>query len=102
MKTASPIGANAARTNRPAAISAATVARRGAKRDRRRVHWNCRADDGYQHARRHLASADAHVRFDLLALTPKTVRNYVSAVLSKLQVVDRAEAILRARAAGLG
>jgi DNA-binding NarL/FixJ family response regulator len=36
-----------------------------------------------------------------LQLTPKTVRNYVSAVLSKLQVVDRAEAILRAREAGL-
>ncbi len=37
-----------------------------------------------------------------LALTPKTVRNYISAVLSKLQVVDRTEAILRAREAGLG
>jgi DNA-binding NarL/FixJ family response regulator len=35
-------------------------------------------------------------------LTPKTVRNYVSAVLTKLQVVDRAEAILKAREAGLG
>jgi DNA-binding NarL/FixJ family response regulator len=39
---------------------------------------------------------------DQLTLTPKTVRNYVSAVLTKLQVVDRAEAILRARQAGLG
>jgi DNA-binding NarL/FixJ family response regulator len=37
-----------------------------------------------------------------LVLSPKTVRNYVSNVISKLQVADRAEAILRARAAGLG
>ena len=35
-------------------------------------------------------------------LTPKTVRNYVSAVLSKLQVADRAAAIARARQVGLG
>ena len=35
-------------------------------------------------------------------LAPKTVRNYVSAVLAKLQVVDRAEAVLKARDAGLG
>ena len=37
-----------------------------------------------------------------LALSPKTVSNYVSNIFSKLQVVDRAEAILRARDAGLG
>lgn len=37
-----------------------------------------------------------------LVLSPKTVRNYVSNVISKLQVADRAEVILRARAAGLG
>lgn len=37
-----------------------------------------------------------------LFLTPKTVRNYVSNVFSKLQVADRAEATLRAREAGLG
>jgi DNA-binding NarL/FixJ family response regulator len=36
-----------------------------------------------------------------LELTPKTVSNYVSNILTKLQVVDRAEAILRAKAAGL-
>ncbi len=35
-------------------------------------------------------------------LSPKTVRNHVSNILSKLQVADRAEAILRAREAGLG
>ena len=38
----------------------------------------------------------------LLSLSPKTVRNHVSNILSKRQVVDRAEAIVRARQAGLG
>ena len=37
-----------------------------------------------------------------LFLSQKTVRNYVSAIFAKLQVVDRAEAGLVARAAGLG
>jgi DNA-binding NarL/FixJ family response regulator len=37
-----------------------------------------------------------------LSLSPKTVRNYVSNILDKLQVTDRAEAIVRAREAGLG
>lgn len=37
-----------------------------------------------------------------LVLSEKTVRNYVSNICAKLQVVDRAEAILRARDAGLG
>lgn len=37
-----------------------------------------------------------------LFLSPKTVRNYVSAILAKLQVADRAEARIVARAAGLG
>jgi DNA-binding NarL/FixJ family response regulator len=37
-----------------------------------------------------------------LGLSPKTVRNHVSAIFGKLQVADRAEAISRARAAGLG
>jgi DNA-binding NarL/FixJ family response regulator len=37
-----------------------------------------------------------------LVLSPKTVRNYVSNIISKLQVADRAQAILRAREAGLG
>jgi len=39
---------------------------------------------------------------DHLLLSHKTVSNYVSTILSKLQVADRAEAILRAREAGLG
>ncbi len=37
-----------------------------------------------------------------LVLSPKTVRNNVSNIFSKLQVVDRAQAMLRARDAGLG
>jgi len=37
-----------------------------------------------------------------LYLSPKTVRNHVSSVFTKLQVADRAQAIVRARAAGLG
>ncbi len=37
-----------------------------------------------------------------LVLSPKTVRNYTSNIFSKLQVADRAEAIIRAREAGLG
>lgn len=38
---------------------------------------------------------------DQLALSPKTVRNYVSSIFGKLHVADRAEAIVRARDAGL-
>lgn len=37
-----------------------------------------------------------------LVLSEKTVRNHVSNIFSKLQVADRAEAIVRAREAGLG
>ncbi len=37
-----------------------------------------------------------------LVLSPNTVRNYVSNIFSKLQVVDRAQAIIRARESGLG
>jgi len=36
-----------------------------------------------------------------LSLSPKTVYNYVSNILSKLQVADRAQAIIRAREAGV-
>ena len=39
---------------------------------------------------------------DRLVLSPKTIRNHVSNIFSKLQVRDRAEAIVRAREAGLG
>ncbi|MDQ3913262.1 MAG: response regulator transcription factor [Actinomycetota bacterium] len=37
-----------------------------------------------------------------LYLSPKTVRNYVSSVFTKLGVEDRSQAIVRAREAGLG
>lgn len=37
-----------------------------------------------------------------LGLSPKTVANHVSSIFGKLQVADRAAAILRAREAGLG
>lgn len=37
-----------------------------------------------------------------LVVSPKTVRNHVSNIFSKLHVRDRAEAIVRAREAGLG
>jgi DNA-binding NarL/FixJ family response regulator len=39
---------------------------------------------------------------DTLVLSQKTVRNHVSNIFSKLQVADRAQAIVRAREAGLG
>ena len=37
-----------------------------------------------------------------LFLSPKTVSNHISNIFSKLQVADRAQAIVRARQAGLG
>jgi len=37
-----------------------------------------------------------------LFLSPKTVRNHISNIFAKLQVADRAQAIVRARQAGLG
>ena len=49
-------------------------------------------------AQRH-SNADIAAR---LVLSPKTIRNHVSNILSKLQVADRVEAMLAARAAGLG
>ena len=39
---------------------------------------------------------------DRLVISPKTVRNYVSNIISKLQVADRAQATLRARDVGFG
>jgi DNA-binding NarL/FixJ family response regulator len=38
---------------------------------------------------------------DHLVLSPKTVRNHITSIFDKLQVADRAQAILRARDAGL-
>jgi DNA-binding NarL/FixJ family response regulator len=49
--------------------------------------------------------AQSHKNADIakrLVVSPKTVRNYVSNIISKLQVADRAQAILRAKDAGLG
>jgi DNA-binding NarL/FixJ family response regulator len=37
-----------------------------------------------------------------LYLSPKTVSNHISNIFSKLQVANRAQAIVRARQAGLG
>lgn len=37
-----------------------------------------------------------------LVLSPKTVRNHVSNIFGKLQVADRAQAIIQAREAGIG
>ena len=39
---------------------------------------------------------------DRLFLSPKTVRNHISNIFDKLQVTDRAQAIVRAREAGMG
>ncbi|HEY7127502.1 MAG TPA: response regulator transcription factor [Ktedonobacterales bacterium] len=39
---------------------------------------------------------------DRLIISSKTVRNLISSIFSKLQVADRAQAIVRAREAGLG
>jgi DNA-binding NarL/FixJ family response regulator len=44
---------------------------------------------------------DTRALADRLGITPKTVRNQVSAVLTKLGVDNRAAAVARARAAGL-
>ena len=37
-----------------------------------------------------------------LSLTDETVRNHISNILTKLEVVDRTQAVLKAREAGLG
>jgi DNA-binding NarL/FixJ family response regulator len=52
--------------------------------------------DHIAQGRNNLAIAQA------LSLSQKTVSNYVSSIFSKLQVADRAQAIVRAREAGLG
>ena len=36
-----------------------------------------------------------------LVLSPKTVRNHITSIFSKLQVADRAQAIVRAREEGV-
>jgi DNA-binding NarL/FixJ family response regulator len=39
---------------------------------------------------------------EVLSLSPKTVSNHISNIFSKLQVLDRAQAVSKARQAGLG
>ena len=49
--------------------------------------------------------AQGHTNADIarqLSLSVKTVHNYVSNIFSKLQVADRAQAVVRAKQAGLG
>jgi DNA-binding NarL/FixJ family response regulator len=46
--------------------------------------------------------ASNHEIAQQLDLSPKTVSNYISNIFNKLQVADRAEAILKARDAGMG
>lgn len=38
---------------------------------------------------------------EILVISPKTVRNHITSIFSKLQVADRAQAIVKARNAGL-
>ena len=50
-----------------------------------------------------IAQGDNNIEIaNRLVLSPKTVRNHVSNIFSKLQVADRAQAIVKAREAGLG
>ncbi|MBP7691915.1 MAG: response regulator transcription factor [Anaerolineales bacterium] len=46
--------------------------------------------------------ADNKVIAEKLVISGKTVSNHITSIFSKLQVADRAQAILRAREAGLG
>jgi DNA-binding NarL/FixJ family response regulator len=48
------------------------------------------------------AARNSELIAEQLVLSVKTVRNYVSNIMSKLQVADRAQAIVRARQAGFG
>ena len=48
------------------------------------------------------AGASTNQIADRLGLSAKTVRNHVSNILTKLEVVDRTQAILKAREAGFG
>lgn len=52
-----------------------------------------------QHLAQGLSNHEIAGRLDI---TVKTVRNHVSNIFSKLQVVDRVQAVIRARDAGLG
>jgi DNA-binding NarL/FixJ family response regulator len=59
--------------------------------------------DSERRVLRHMARGESNVEIArTLSLSPKTVRNYSSNIFAKLQVADRAQAIVRAREAGLG
>jgi DNA-binding NarL/FixJ family response regulator len=58
-------------------------------REREILHWIAQGESNAAIARK-------------LVLSTKTVQNHVSNIFSKLQVADRAQAIVRARDAGLG
>jgi DNA-binding NarL/FixJ family response regulator len=50
-----------------------------------------------------MARGDANAEIaEALTISIKTVRNHVSNIFGKLQVADRAQAVIRAREAGLG
>jgi DNA-binding NarL/FixJ family response regulator len=50
-----------------------------------------------------VARGESNARItEMLVVSPKTVRNHISNIFSKLQVRGRAEAIVRAREAGMG
>ena len=59
-----------------------------------------RGRDRSPYATRRIVAAQPEVREFVLSLT--TVRNDVSNVFTKLQVVDRAQAIIKAPEAGMG
>jgi DNA-binding NarL/FixJ family response regulator len=42
-----------------------------------------------------------HKIAEKLVITDKTVRNHITSIFSKLQVADRAQAVIKARDAGL-
>lgn len=65
------------------------MSRRRGRRQRGGRTLIARGDDNTSIARR-------------LGISPKTVRNHLTAIFTKLQVSDRARAIVRARQAGLG
>lgn len=51
----------------------------------------------------HIARGEGNAQIaERLAISPKTLSNHVSNIFAKLQVADRAEAIARAKGAGLG
>lgn len=51
----------------------------------------------------HIAQGESNAEIaDRLAISPKTLSNHISNIFGKLQVADRAQAIVKARDAGLG